>query len=67
MLLDRNISDIDREIEREKSKAKAKNSEITGRDMLALTVAAYQVLLPFLGLMLLSYGGVILLFKLLIR
>ena len=46
---------------------KVKEAEITGKDMLALTIAAYQVLLPFLAIMLFSYGGLILLFKIITR
>lgn len=54
-------------VDQPQDRQKAKEADITGKDMLALTIAAYQVLLPFLAVMLFSYGGLILLFKIITR
>lgn len=50
-----------------KDRDKIKEANITGKDMFALTIAAYQVLLPFLAVMFVSYGGLILLFKIIAK
>ena len=54
-------------VDQPNDRKKVKEADITGKDMLAMTIAAYQVLLPFLAVMLFSYGGLILLFKLITR
>lgn len=65
MYYDNNIEN-DMKVNKVKEKKKTKEKDISGRDMLALTIAAYQVLLPFVGMMVLCYGIVVLLFKILI-
>lgn len=44
-----------------------KDMGITRKEMLAMTIAAYQVLFPFLAIMFISYGGLMLLFNLIIK
>lgn len=40
---------------------------VTRKEMIAMTIAAYQVLFPFLAIMFISYGGLMLLFTLIAR
>lgn len=53
--------------ERREDNSDIKDMDITRKDMIALTIAAYQVLFPFLAVMFISYGGLMLLFTLIAR
>lgn len=53
--------------ERHEDNSDIKAMGITGKEMIAMTIAAYQVLFPFLAMMFISYGGLMLLFTLMTK
>ncbi len=55
------------DVDHTKDRRQVKEADISGKDIIALTIAAYQVLLPFLAIMLFSYGGLIFLFKIITK
>lgn len=63
MITNRIYTDVDHT----KDRKQVEEANVTGKDMVALTIAAYQILFPFLAAMLFTYGGIIFLFKIITR